>query len=236
MSFALITGAGSGLGAYLARTVPHHTVRFNRMGYRPQFAVPKDGYELIIHAAFGMPTTQESERDYVNSQIHLANSVLRLPSKRYIFISSIDVLNSGSLLTIYARAKLEVEAVFGGVKSALILRPGALIGHGMRDSQLMRIIRGDKLRLTLSKLSTFHIVFYDDVLSAISDLTEGVYVLAARRTVSLQEVADKFQRAPSWGSHEYLTVTEPFKCPVYRNSALESIDPIDRLKRFVKMS
>ena len=181
-----------------------------------------------------MPTQQQSEKDYIDSQVSLANSLLKLPSKKYIFISSIDVLSGVHDLSIYAKAKREVEATFKSVANSLILRPGALFGCGMRANQILKIARGDNANLTLSKSSTFSIVFYEDVFSAIIERLEGVYALASNRTVSLEEIARRFHKNPQWGTYRYLTVSEPFDCPVYRNAELAYMDPIDRLTKFIE--
>ena len=120
------------------------------------------------------------------------------------------------------------------MSNCLILRPGALIGCGMRANQILKIARGDNINLTLSKSSTFSIVFYEDVFSATISPLEGVYALAPNRKVTLQEIARKFNRSPRWGSYQYSTVSEPFDCPVYRNSELALMDPIDRLSKFIE--
>jgi nucleoside-diphosphate-sugar epimerase len=234
MNSVLVSGTSSGLGAYLVYKFGYDAVPFSRLVCRPRLAVPCDGYELIIHAAFGMQAQQQSEKDYIDEQVSLAHNLLRLPSKKYIFISSIDVLNNPHDLSVYAKAKREVEATFKSVSSYLILRPGALIGRGMRANQILKIARGDNVNLTLSKSSTFSIVFYEDVFSAITSKLEGVYTLAANRMVSLEEIARRFHNSPQWGAYQYLTVSEPFDCPVYRNSELAFMDPIDRLSKFIE--
>jgi nucleoside-diphosphate-sugar epimerase len=234
MSSVLVSGSSSGLGAYLVHKFGFSSMQFDRSVGRPRLPVPEDGYELIVHAAFGMLAPQQSEKDYIDEQVSLANNLMRLPSKKYIFISSIDVLNKPHDLSVYAKAKLEVEATFKSVSNSLILRPGALIGRGMRANQILKIARGDNADLTLSKSSTFSLVFYEDVLSAISTKLEGVYVLAANRRVTLEEIAQRFRENPRWGSHQYLTVSEPFNCQVYRNADLAFMDPIDRLTRFIE--
>lgn len=234
MSSVLVSGSSSGLGAYLTYKFGYDAVSFDRVVGRPKLTVPYDGYELIVHAAFGMPIQWQLEKDYIDSQVALAKSLLQLPSKKYIFISSIDVMSSIDNLSLYAKAKREVEAIFQSVSNSLILRPGALIGRGMRANQILKIARGDDINLTLSKFSTFSIVFYEDVFSAITAKPKGVYALTANRTVSLEEIARRFYKKPRWGTFRYFTVSEPFDCPVYRNAELAYMDPIDRLTTFIE--
>lgn len=233
MSSVLISGSSSGLGAFLIYKFGYDAVPFDRIVGRPRLCVPSDGYDLIVHAAFGVQAQQQSRREYIDEQVSLANNLLRLPSKKHILISSIDVLNNPDDLSVYAMAKLEVEECFKSMSNYLILRPGALIGYGMRANQILKIARGDDVDLTLTKSSTFSIVFYEDVFSATTSQLDGVYALAASRMVTLEEIANKFHRSPRWGNYLYSTVSEPFDCPVYRNKELAFMDPIDRLSKFV---
>lgn len=233
MSNVLVSGTSSGLGAYLVYKFGYDAVPFDRLANRPRIAVPSDGFELIVHAAFGMQAQHQSEKDYIDAQVSLANNLLRLPSKKYIFISSIDVLKNHDL-SVYARAKREVEATFKSASNHLIVRPGALIGRGMRVNHILKIARGDNVKLTLSKTSTFSIVFYEDVFSIIISKLERVYALLANREVTLEEIAIRFDKTPQWGDYEYLTVSEPVDCPVCRNAELASMDPIDRLTKFIE--
>lgn len=224
----LVSGASSGLGAYLAQALEASV--FSRTINQPSKPGP---YTAIIHCAFGMPAKDQPEQDYLQQNITLAESLLSLPHQNFIFISSIDAAEPTSP---YGRAKAAVEElVQSKATNPLILRPGALLGPGMRISQLVKVARGDDIPLSLSAESTFSPVFYADIrnliTSALQNNPKGTHTVVAQHPVSLQQVAQHFGTTPQFGSFTYSTPAT--QTPAWQTAELHNLPPLTRLQTFI---
>jgi nucleoside-diphosphate-sugar epimerase len=225
----LVAGASSGLGRFLAQQLPAQ--RFDRTTMTPDGALPAEGYDLIVHCAFGMPGKDQSAADYNAANLRLADMLLALPHRRFVFISSVDVLADFAAMTTYAASKLAVEEhVTTHGHDAVIVRAGALLGLGMRPSQLLKTARGETGPFSLAGNSTFQPLFYDDVLAFLAgNPPAGTHVLAGK-PVTLQNVADAFGTQPQFGGFTYETPA-PARSAAVAGPLAD--DPLQRLKTFV---
>lgn len=227
----LVAGASSGLGKYLAGALKARA--YDRAAGKPSGRVPATGYDAVIHCAFGMPAKDQSEADYLKANLALAETLLALPHRRFVFISSVDVLKPESGQNAYSRAKAAIEKlVLAKAANPLVLRPGALLGPGMRPSQLLRVARGERGPFTLSAESTFAPVLYADVLAAIQAPAADKTLVVSGRTLTLGVVSRKAGTAPAFGTFRYETPSTA-KQKVAAVPALAE-DPVVRVMDFVK--
>jgi len=185
---------------------------------------------LIVHCAFGQPGSYDSDDEYIKDQEEITKNLLNLRHKKFLFISSIDVLNKQK--NTYSIAKRNCEKlVTKNSSSYLILRPALLVGDGMRESQIIQLVRrNDKdLKLTLSGDSTFSIVWYSDIAKLIeSDLT-GIYSMARYPYLKLSYVANFFNKKPRWGKYSYQTFDNP-----ENNLLINSNETLDEILNYLK--
>jgi len=231
----LVSGSSSGLGAWLAVMLraERYERTFDSLGGVNRLG---EQYDLIVHCAFAMPDYRDSFDNYLKSQLSLCRSLLKIPHRRFAFISSLDVL-SDEHPTFYSLAKLRVEEeVRTQSPGALILRPGALFGPGMRPNQILKVARGDKELLTLSSQSRFSVVMYEDLAAALKYAPLGTWHVTALRVISLLEIATQFNTNPNWGKHIYDTSNKPCDLPFSKDYPYILIDPIERLRVFLQNS
>ena len=226
---SLVSGSSSGLGAYLHRIFGSDAyIRKNVL------SAPKKQYDYVIHCGFGRPDQYSSNTDYIDSQLYIFYDLLSRCNRKFIFISSIDVLGDFTESTnAYAYTKSIIESELSTLPiNYLIIRPGLLFGSGMRHNQLLRLCIEDKPKLSLSPSSTFSIVFHDQVLDCLFNDESGTVNLINFPLFSLLEISQIFKSNPHWGSHTYNT---PISCvnsvPV---NTRYSINPLSRLRSFVE--
>jgi uncharacterized protein YbjT (DUF2867 family) len=226
----LISGASSGLGAWLVKRL--NAQRFDRNSMSTATGLISI-FDLIVHCASAMPNKDEEIDDYVSRLTSFSRVLLRVPHRRFVFISSVEAAEIPQR-TAYAIAKRSIEeAVLKSSPGATILRPGALFGPGMRANQLLRVARGHETALTLSPESRFSIVMYEDIAAALEVVHSGTWHLMASRLVSLNEVAERFQTFPRWGAHTYDTLDILCDLPWRDPSPAIAADPLDRLAEFL---
>lgn len=207
----LVSGTGSGLGKYLARKLDAH--HFNRATLAPSETMPPAGYDTIIHAAWGMPGSGQTEHHYRAANRALAEALMAIPHLRFVFISSVDVMKPEADQTPYSRSKKDVENLLHSKDSnLLILRTGALLGPGMRHSQLLKVLRGDTAPLSLSPESTFAPVMYEDVLDQVRKPGTGIITIAPE-SLTLGQIAQAFGTTPQFGTYTYTTPVVPHSLP-----------------------
>ena len=226
---SLVSGSSSGLGAYLHRLLGSDAyIRKNVP------SVPKKQYDYVIHCGFGRPDQYSSNTDYIDSQLHIFHDLLSRCNRKFIFISSIDVLGDSTESTnAYAYTKSIIESELSTLPiNYLIIRPGLLFGSGMRHNQLLRLCIEDKPKLSLSPSSTLSIVFYDQVLDCLYNDECGIVNLINLPLLSLLEVSQIFKSNPHWGSYIYNTPNS-FVNSVPINHRY-SINPLSRLRLFVE--
>ncbi len=228
----LVSGTNSGLGAWLHRRLG--AFRFDRTSMSVEYSGRTfSNFDLIVHCASAMPTEDEGIDAYVSRLTSVCRTLLSVPHRRFAFISSIDA-GVTPQRTAYAVAKRSLEEVVATISpGAIILRPGALFGPGMRSNQLLKVARGDQAVLTLSPESTFSIVMYEDIAAALEIAPSGTWHLMASRLVSLSEVAERFQTLPRWGTHTYETPNLKCDFPWRNLSPAIASDPLERLADFL---
>ena len=216
----LITGTSSGLGKYLHENLDG--TGWNRQtSVKEREEIKKNGEEIIIHCAFNSEREPENLDQYFKDNVLLTDELTKVPHKKFIFISSVDVYPKNSKQ--HAEDEVinlhEIDGLYGATKfiseqlvrkncsNFLILRCSALLGKDSRKNSLFKIIKNDKPTLTLSEKSIFNYVLHIDVLAFIklsirNDLT-GIYNLTSSKNITLKEVAALFKKKVKFGSFLY---------------------------------
>lgn len=213
-----ITGHKSGLGRYLYE-------QFGGFGFdvgtpiKNFEKIEKSGVDVIIHCAFnnGRDITSDKLYNYISTNIFLIQRLSKIPHKKFIFISSIDVYPKNSTVhtekenipldsvsNLYAITKLMAESI---VTNSLILRCGALLGVYARQNSLIKIIDEKKPITTLSAKSEFNYVLHSQlgefIKVAIEKDLKGVYNFASSSNMTLKKVAKLFNKEVKFGTFEY---------------------------------
>ncbi len=226
----LITGASSGLGKYLLQKLD--ALKYDRT--KPE-KYNNRIYDLIVHTAHGKPLDNQSFDDYYYSHQKVLNDLLELKTKRFVFISSIDACSEPKNQSEYARCKIKLENYLKSSRDEYqILRPGLLMGPNMRINQLLKVALNDSSKLTLAPLSTFSIVFYNDILSAIKSNKLGIFNVISNNKVSMLNTSKYFKTNPNWGEYVYETPTPSANELRFENEYLLNLDPLYRLALFTK--
>ena len=217
----LVTGAASGLGAYL------HAALGGR-GHRRGDALSGAARTIVHCAANARRAASPGQRAAQRADnVDLTGSLVGSPHERFVFFSSIAVYDPASD---YGRDKREAEALVAErAKRPLVLRCGTLLGPGMRPNSLTRLIAGEPL--TLAADSRFAWVLYGQVLEFLRaglDLgLEGTYDLVPGAPATLGEAARALGLSPAWGEHLYLSppadgAKARAVCPGFGRTALEN--------------
>lgn len=222
----LISGTASGLGKHLFQV-------FNGISYTHDtptenlITLQKKGVDIIIHAASNSSNnvTSKDLYSYIEDNIFLTKKLLKIPHKKFIFISSVDVypkdgkehneeeiININSVSGIYAITKLVSESLVKKLSSNyLILRCSAMLGKYSRKNSLIKIMQENKPVLSLSEKSNFNYILHYDISEFIKIATEknliGIYNLASADNISLLEVAKFFEKRVKFGNYIYTVGT-----------------------------
>lgn len=209
----LITGTSSGLGKYLHGNLGGISINREK--------IQKNGAEIIIHCAFNSEQNPTDVDQYFRDNVFLTEELTKLPHKKFILLSSVDVYpknsnrhtedeiidvnNAGNL---YAKTKLlSEEIVKKNCPNFLILRCSALLGKDSRKNSLIKIIQDDSPILTLSSDSSFNYILHKDVLGfikfAIEKDLKGIYNLVSSKNITLKEASDLFKKKVKFGNHIY---------------------------------
>lgn len=219
----LITGHKSGLGRYLYE-------QFGGIGLERN--VPDDkfeqikleGVDTIVHCAFNRAKEVNSKNlyQYLSDNIFLTKKLVKIPHKKFIFISSVDVYpkNSsshneekdiplGSITNLYAITKLMSESIVMKMcPNYLILRCATLLGIYSRQNSLTKIAEEENPVLTLAASSVMNYVRHsqiaDFIKHAIENNLSGVYNLASTENITLARVADLLKKKVRFGSYSYI--------------------------------
>lgn len=218
----LTTGIHSGLGRYIHEN-------FSGLGLTRENRgecfkkVKREGVDCIIHCAGNnhKAINSASLYDYISDNVFLAQELVSLPHKKFIFISSIDVyprsagkhseeeiIDMDSVEGIYAVTKLMAESIIRkNSPDCLILRAAAFLGKYSRKNSLIRIMEGEGCSLSLSGDSTFNYILYKDVLRfieyAIDKGLGGIYNITSSSNISLLAVAGMFNKNVNFGRYRY---------------------------------
>jgi nucleoside-diphosphate-sugar epimerase len=238
----LITGSAKGLGQYL------HTklggVGLTRENSSEILQKPSS-FSTIIHCAFSDPL-QAAQSD----NISLTQSLLKLKSDNFIFISSADVypdnnmlhtedeiINESGLRSEYAVQKIECEKlVLKTNPSALIIRPVTIFSENPRSRNLQRLLNESQPKLSLSDKSTLNFVTSEEIFMFIEisqkNKLSGIYNLARNKSVQLDELAFAVGKNATFGSFTYRVGNlSNKKASAYLPSLNES--SLDFFKRFL---
>lgn len=208
MTGVLVSGAASGLGRFLHRTLGGDGL--TRANAEALLAGPGAG--LIVHCA---------------PDAALAERLLALPHERFVLASSVGVLGPRDA---YAAGKLaEEEAVLARARRPLVLRLGALLGADARPNSLSRLVAGAPLTVTAgsSFLWLGHEAVGAFLTAALERGLEGTYNVVPSRSATMAEAARALGLCPAWGAFEYRTPEADGSaaravCPDLSRTALEN--------------
>ncbi len=194
----LITGVKNGFGKYIYE-------KFGGFGLTRQNAgeLEKITYaETIIHCAFNKKESiqQKELSDYIQDNIFLTKKLLKIPHKKFVFLSSVNVypknkkehsedekINLNDVKTIYGITKLMSESlIIKESRNPLILRCPNLLGP-YSNNNINRLIK--KEPITLSEDSVLNLILYDDVVSFILGDYSGIYNLASLENITFFEIS-----------------------------------------------
>ncbi len=183
----------------------------------------KSGAQTIIHCAFNSfqnadPALASNLR---KENLVFTKKLTQIPHQKFIFISSVDVYPRNSELHneneviqenqvegVYAKSKFECEsAVQIGCKNYLILRSSSLLGKYSRPSSLIRILKEENCRLTLSPDSDLNCVLYEDVLGflrlSVKESLKGVYNTVSSGNILVSDAAKLLKKKVEFGNYSY---------------------------------
>lgn len=220
----LVTGIASGLGKQIHGTFRGEGLaRENAedvLGRAAHF-----GTEIIMHAAFNSRREVNASdlHGYYEDNILLTQKLVKVPHRKFIYISSIDVypkngrehtedeaISLNSVGGIYAATKLMAESlVMRHCPNFLILRCSAFLGAHSRKANLKIIAEDKDPVLTLTADSQFNYVLHADILDflqfAIAEDLQGIYNVASSENISLGEVAEMLKKKVRFGDFRYET-------------------------------
>ena len=216
----LVTGAASGLGVAV-----HRALGGTAMTRATPWADVEAGapYDAIVHCAFGSQklVTSDSAYAYLDDNLLLTERLARLPHRKFVFLSSIDVYPAprqgareddaydlARLSGPYPFAKLFSDAlVRARCANHLILRPASLLGPAMRPSTTLRVLTERAPRVFLHPESRFNFVLHEDiaafVVRALAEDIRGVFNAASTGPVRLGDMAARLGLAVTFGEHVY---------------------------------
>jgi nucleoside-diphosphate-sugar epimerase len=253
----LITGSNSGLGKYihtvlgcagLTRTTDWKAIQ-NRADRTP--------FKAIIHCAANTrrDITSENFYAYLQDNIFLTQSLLHIPHKKFIYISSVDVYPEANKVhdeeeiiavdkinSLYGVIKLGCESLVRSTQpDHLILRPTAMLGRDAKPNSLIKILQAESpLHLTLSAESSFNYILHEDILQFIKIALEqdlrGTFNLAASDNITLGEVVAKLKKDVFFGQYTYKTGQISQKkaeavCHAYKDSTWVTIQKFQKKYR-----
>lgn len=214
-SMNLITGTSSGLGKYLHEHLGG--IAFDR------YTQTRYKTDIIIHCAFNRSRDINSENlyQYIADNIFSTERLTKVPHKKFIYISSIDVypqntkkhfedelINVNQVSTIYAFTKLISESLIQNLcQNFLILRCSTLLGKDSKENSLIKIIKEDHPSVTLSADSVFNYILHTYVLEfikiAIEKDLQGIYNLASSENITLTQVANVLKKEVNFSTFFY---------------------------------
>lgn len=217
----LISGTKSGLGKHLFEIFGG--ISLTRETSKAEIDNLKKGVDIIIHAAFNSNKDIDSNNiySYLADNIFLTEKLIKIPHKKFIFISSVDVypkdniyhkedevININTVEGIYGLTKLMSESLVKRLSpNFLILRCSALLGKYARKNTLIKIRTEEKPIVALSSDSSLNYILHTDVSEfiklAIEKNLQGVYNLASSKNITLKQVADLVKKKVTFGSHIY---------------------------------
>jgi len=211
----LITGSASGLGKYLHKQLGGTPYKRNAANIKKT--------EVIIHSAFNRvrDVTSENLYQYLSDNVFLTKKLTRIPHKKFIYISSVDVypknntkhseneiIDVNHISGVYALTKLMSESLVQHLcPNFLILRCSALLGRDARENSLIKMIKEENPTLTLSPDSVFNFILHKDVLEFIKIAVEkdlqGIYNIVSSKNIVVREITKSLRKKVTFGRYLY---------------------------------
>ncbi len=220
----LISGTASGLGASLLKRFGGEALRRSDVagGELPSPGTP---FDMIVHCAVDTAKTVSHETidGYFRNNVELTRRLVAVPHRRFVYLSSVDVypktmspgredapINAHDISGVYGIAKFYAEAlVMAGATAPLIVRASALLGPGMRENSLTRIMTKPGVAIGLSGASSFNYVRHEDVGDLIeaagSEGLTGIVNCCSSSPVTLEEIRSTFGLDAHFGDFLYRT-------------------------------
>jgi len=192
----LISGTNSGLGKWLTKQFSD----CDKYTRDTDWLNLKDEYDLIIHCAAAITHNgwDKVEFDLFKDNVFLTRNLIKIPHKKFIYISSIDEAKNSP----YGITKRISEIIVKDLcNDYLILRPSALLGKEMKKNTFQKIVNGENIALTPDTIMNF--VLYEDVFDAIKFDTGGTKVLRANTNVTIREIVQIFEKKLEYGNIHY---------------------------------
>ena len=218
----LITGHKSGLGKYLHKYFGGSGLGRNTPPDKFE-DIRREGTDVIIHCAFNRAREVNSKNlyQYLFNNVFLTKKLVKIPHKKFIYISSVDVypkdnkrysedeaIDVNQLSGVYAITKLMSESIIQTLcRNFLVLRCSTLLGRDSRENSLIKIIKEENPVLTLSPDSVFNYILHKDVLEFVKIATnkdlQGVYNLVSSENISLFQIAELLGKKVNFGKYKY---------------------------------
>jgi len=200
----LITGTNGSLGSFLADKYqnPICITRENPL----TDDIISDGVDTIIHCAFNTnwKELQAVSKECYEDNIDLTYSLVKVPHRRFVYISTCQVseLNSKSQPTPYIIMKaLNEHIIREQSKNYLILRPSGLVGDDKKRNSLHKLMNNEDITLTGESVNDF--ILFDDVYNTIQSHESGTFYLLSQKSITMKEIAEKFNKEINFGHFEY---------------------------------
>ena len=216
----LVTGAGSGLGKYIASQI--ECVAMTRENCQKILTEYKTKpFDLIIHCAFNSSKDTNNYYGLVDDNIFLTKNVSLIPHHKFVFLSSIDIYREEESL--YKTTKLMAESIVRKLTTRpLILRCGAILGETMRKNNFQKIIEDTSPEVSLSEKSSFNYVLQEDILSFIQESFRNKYTgiidFVSSGNISFHQIAQMLGKQVKFGKYTYET-------PILPNQSLVQVFP-----------
>lgn len=234
----LVTGSNSGLGKHCLEYFSGTGFARGQSLEEIKKQAEKQPFSAIIHCAYNTRNniTTENLYDYIRDNILLVETLLQIPHHQFIYVSTIDVYPKNDIVhdekeiiriedvkSLYGISKLMAESIVQkNSPHYLILRPSALLGHYARENSLIRMLKYENPKLTLSQHSTFNYILHDDISRfmalAIKQNLTGIYNVCASENATLAQIANHFKLRVQFGDYLYTTGN-------VSNKKITSIDP-----------
>lgn len=205
----IITGTNNGLGKYLLGKMGG--IGITRETTEREMEEATKLNNTIIHCAFDI--------NEIDKHLRQTETLAKSDHENFVYISSVDVYPESKLTHIegedivlsknrYGEAKYEAEnIVWKHGHNPLILRCSGLLGPHSKKNNLLKLIRDETPKLTLTPESKINVVSYEDVFEFIDNALKnnriGVYNIASSKNISIKEVADKLTKNPIYGFFKY---------------------------------
>ena len=146
-----------------------------------------------------MELQEVSEKCYKDN-IDLTYSLVKIPHKKFIYMSSIQVAPKS--LTPYAIFKRIAEHIVqDNCDNHLILRVSCFLPQPKKQSSFFKIISGEDI--TLTEDSVNDVIYCENIYDAIKSDLSGIKYLVSRKTITTKETAKLFNSDTKFGTYHY---------------------------------